>query len=254
MQNAPPPLAAASEDAVTHLDGAPKQISLEQLITQFRPFNAPPAPVAHKRRDNSKRAQKHEPERQGQQMLEQGMSKPKRRIWSTTLIVSESTFPDGTTSYAVATTPVSRMSDSRDKAKSKTTSLSPSPAIASKRGKRGTKVGVAVARPALDNRKIREPASGKYPDVTQRRRPIRQPFLQRMLLKQWRWEQYWQERNERRMIREGEAVENKGGVGLEENKMVLLSVKRQRKLKMKKHKYKKLMKRQRNLRRRLDRN
>ncbi|RYZ81296.1 MAG: AURKAIP1/COX24 domain-containing protein [Proteobacteria bacterium] len=36
--------------------------------------------------------------------------------------------------------------------------------------------------------------------------------------------------------------------------MHAISVKRQRKLKMKKHKYKKLMKRTRNLRRRLDRN
>ncbi|OBT56552.1 hypothetical protein VE04_04413 [Pseudogymnoascus sp. 24MN13] len=36
--------------------------------------------------------------------------------------------------------------------------------------------------------------------------------------------------------------------------MFALSVKRQRKLKMKKHKYKKLMRRTRNLRRRLDRN
>lgn len=40
----------------------------------------------------------------------------------------------------------------------------------------------------------------------------------------------------------------------EENVMVALSVKRQRKLKMKKHKYKKLMRRTRTLRRKLDRN
>jgi hypothetical protein len=40
----------------------------------------------------------------------------------------------------------------------------------------------------------------------------------------------------------------------EENDMFAISVKRQRKLKMKKHKYKKLMRRTRNLRRRLDRN
>jgi len=40
----------------------------------------------------------------------------------------------------------------------------------------------------------------------------------------------------------------------EENGMLAISVKRQRKLKMKKHKYKKLMRRTRNLRRRLDRN
>jgi hypothetical protein len=40
----------------------------------------------------------------------------------------------------------------------------------------------------------------------------------------------------------------------QENGMVALSVKRIRKLKMKKHKYKKFMKRTRNLRRKLDRN
>ncbi|CAG8956859.1 hypothetical protein HYFRA_00012314 [Hymenoscyphus fraxineus] len=42
--------------------------------------------------------------------------------------------------------------------------------------------------------------------------------------------------------------------GVELNGMFAISVKRQRKLKMKKHKYKKLMRRTRNLRRRLDRN
>ena len=42
--------------------------------------------------------------------------------------------------------------------------------------------------------------------------------------------------------------------GMRKPQMRLISVKRQRKLKMKKHKYKKLMKRTRNLRRRLDRN
>lgn len=41
------------------------------------------------------------------------------------------------------------------------------------------------------------------------------------------------------------------GVGLEER--LAISVKRQRKLKMKKHKYKKLMKKTRNLRRRIER-
>ena len=40
----------------------------------------------------------------------------------------------------------------------------------------------------------------------------------------------------------------------EETDMLAISVKRQRKLKMKKHKYKKLMRRTRNLRRKLDRN
>jgi len=60
---------------------------------------------------------------------------------------------------------------------------------------------------------------------------IQQPFLQRMRLRHIQTiKQY------------------KGG------RMLAISVKRQRKLKMKKHKYKKLMRRTRNLRRRLDRN
>jgi hypothetical protein len=59
-------------------------------------------------------------------------------------------------------------------------------------------------------------------------------FLQRMRIRQ---ERYWMQ----------QAAD-------EENGMYAISVKRQRKLKMKKHKYKKLMRRTRNLRRRLDRN
>jgi hypothetical protein len=60
--------------------------------------------------------------------------------------------------------------------------------------------------------------------------PSSSPFLSRMKARQ---EQY--------RIQRGED-------------MYAISVKRQRKLKMKKHKYKKLMRRTRNLRRRLDRN
>lgn len=63
---------------------------------------------------------------------------------------------------------------------------------------------------------------------------IRQPFLNHMRERQRRWEEFRRE--------------NAGG-----EVWRLISVKRQRKLKMKKHKYKKLMRRTRNLRRRLDR-
>ncbi|PQE29981.1 Duf1713 domain-containing protein [Rutstroemia sp. NJR-2017a WRK4] len=60
-------------------------------------------------------------------------------------------------------------------------------------------------------------------------------FLERMWIRQVRYEQYREQR-------------------ADDLKMWAISVKRQRKLKMKKHKYKKLMRRTRNLRRRLDRN
>lgn len=63
---------------------------------------------------------------------------------------------------------------------------------------------------------------------------IRQPFLNHMRERQRRWEEF------RREKAGGEAWR-------------LISVRRQRKLKMKKHKYKKLMRKTRNLRRRLDR-
>ncbi|KAL7276151.1 hypothetical protein RUND412_000884 [Rhizina undulata] len=62
------------------------------------------------------------------------------------------------------------------------------------------------------------------------------PFLERMMIRQRRWEE------SKREIRE------QG----QEEEMFAISVKRQRKLKMKKHKYKKLMKRTRNLRRRIE--
>lgn len=60
-------------------------------------------------------------------------------------------------------------------------------------------------------------------------------FLERMRIRQKRYEHAQLQR-------------------IEENRMWAISVRRQRKLKMKKHKYKKLMRKTRNLRRRLDRN
>lgn len=81
--------------------------------------------------------------------------------------------------------------------------------------------------PAVDNKAT--PAAEKNAPS------VRQPFLNHMRERQRRWEE------SRREKAGGEAWR-------------LISVRRQRKLKMKKHKYKKLMRRTRNLRRRLDRN
>ncbi|KAI9680323.1 MAG: hypothetical protein M1829_001209 [Trizodia sp. TS-e1964] len=64
-------------------------------------------------------------------------------------------------------------------------------------------------------------------------------FLERMRVRQMRWEQ----------SREEPLVNDAN-----QDMVLAISVKRQRKLKMKKHKYKKLMRRTRNLRRRLDKN
>ena len=64
----------------------------------------------------------------------------------------------------------------------------------------------------------------------------RQPFLNHMRERHLRWEEVRQRKVVRPKI------------------WTAISVRRQRKLKMKKHKYKKLMRRTRNLRRKLDRN
>ncbi len=64
----------------------------------------------------------------------------------------------------------------------------------------------------------------------------------------------FRERMRSRHLRYQEKRHEKFGMLDEKNEMLAISVKRIRKLKMKKHKYKKLMRRTRNLRRRLDRN
>lgn len=72
-------------------------------------------------------------------------------------------------------------------------------------------------------------------------REVKQPFLERLQARQEQLETVWNRRARDQ------------GPGLSRT-MWAISVKRQRKLKMKKHKYKKLMRRTRNLRRREGRN
>jgi len=179
---------SSNAESVRHLDGAPKgQVSLEKLISQFRPFKVPPAPVPFdmNAEPQTKRAEPRE-------TRTRRVTRPKQKSWSTTIVVTESTFADGQKTYSAATSPIVRI-------------------------------------PVPPKADIVDPVTG--------RRRIQQPFLERMRIRQ----QQWDERGQDRATEKG-------------RKMLLISVKRQRKLKMKKHKYKKLMKRTRNLRRRLDRN
>ena len=104
---------------------------------------------------------------------------------------------------------------------------------------------------------IADPTSSSSKTAPENRRA---PFLQRMRHRQLRWEDFRRGRFE-----EAVAVDEPAGAApkvraLEEEAsdhgaaaMWAISVRRQRKLKMKKHKYKKLMRKTRNLRRRLER-
>lgn len=83
--------------------------------------------------------------------------------------------------------------------------------------------------------------------------PITSPYMQRVRERQRENMELWQEKvmeeAERAGVTGEQVSEMEEG---RERDMMAISVKRQRKLKMKKHKYKKLMAKTRNLRRRLE--
>ncbi|KAF2397767.1 hypothetical protein EJ06DRAFT_532763 [Trichodelitschia bisporula] len=177
-------LHGTTDGEVKHLDGPPRNLSVDKILSQFRPFRPPPVPQPFNESESTTSVRK-------QKKARAKTSRSKRKSWSTTIIVTEYTTPDGQKTYAAASTPIVR-------------------------------VPVPGASPMID------------PEVTPRP-SIRQPFLKRMQIRQQRLEDYRHVRYERS----------------QQPVMRLISVKRQRKMKMKKHKYKKLMKRTRNLRRRL---
>ncbi|KAI4151640.1 MAG: hypothetical protein L6R39_001979 [Caloplaca ligustica] len=145
----------------------------------------------------------------------------KERTYSTTLTLTERTLPSGLKTYEASVSPVMRTSSStrpsRSTPRSVAQTLTPNEV---------TMIDLTLP-----------PSSTTFsapPPFTPASTP--QPFLERMRKRQQRWEDDLQsDKNKRQVWR-------------------LISVKRQRKLKMKKHKYKKLMRKTRNLRRRLDRN
>ena len=184
-----------NNDSVKHLDGIPKMKSLDELVSQFRPFRAPPPPQPFpESADQAKKA--------AQKTSTRG--RPRQKTFTTTITLTESTYDDGEKTYIASLPPFTRMPDGQQA------------------------------------NEIREPRT-------------RQPFLTRMYRRRRASTllSYPQSRLEPSPVRRREPSDARQE---RIQKMFLISVKRQRKLKMKKHKYKKLMKRTRNLRRKLDRN
>lgn len=176
--------------------------NLEELVSQFKPYRAPPAPQPFPAELEQKATDKQaKTERRGR--------KPKQKIFVTEIRVTESTHADGRKTYAASSSPIVRLPD----APHETTIEAPAPF-----------------------------------------RHQRQPFLNRMRQRQ---QASLQRQHQRQLDQLGErqpvSQRAPSSHGQARIKMFLISVKRQRKLKMKKHKYKKLMKRTRNLRRRLGR-
>jgi hypothetical protein len=185
-------------------DGRPAfvpNIPRDIVAGHFYPFVPPPVPEALSekpttRKKTSKRA-----------------SKP--RSWKTTITVTEHTTATGHKVYSAASTPLQRIQAIQEHERH--TSL--------KHRLQALQGPKLHRQPAVVDELVFEEEPGKEPALPQL--PQKQPFLNRLRIRQIVWEQTKRE------------------------KMHAISVKRQRKLKMKKHKYKKLMKRTRNIRRRM---
>ncbi|KAF2774220.1 hypothetical protein EJ03DRAFT_322811 [Teratosphaeria nubilosa] len=185
------------QDGVRHLDGAPRRKTIEELVSQFKPFAAPPPPQPFSEEKKSS----HTSEKKRATPAKPARTTPKQRKYQTVIEVTESTSATGVTTYSASSSPIIRLSDTEEP---ELFTQNPVPTVTT-------------------------PSRMESPR-------IQQPFLERMSRRGTLYTQAYRER-----------------VGEQRYKMLLISVKRQRKLKMKKHKYKKLMKRTRNLRRRLDR-
>ena len=162
-----------------YLDGLQpqsRQINIQDLAKNFRPFNTPPPPVPM---DQTQRAASHSEKPSPAQL------RTIKKSYSTRLFITESIHPNGQTTYKTHATP-----------------LREEPAVESS-------------------------PDAKLPPASQ------QPFLKRMLERQRRITE-WRDKGDCKEVWRS------------------ISVKRQRRLKMKKHKYKKLMRRTRHLRRKLD--
>ncbi|KXT02717.1 hypothetical protein AC578_5456 [Pseudocercospora eumusae] len=180
------------QEGSRHLDGPPRLRSLDDLVSQLRPFTVPPPPQPFtedlKQSEQKKRA-----------------SKPKQKRYKTTIYLTESTTTNGQVEYSASVSPIERVPEEQS----------------------------AVEEAVPEGRK----------QSTFRERMQRYRTSKAYLLRQ---QSMLGSPPTKAPIRRAPSAARK-------ERMLLISVKRQRKLKMKKHKYKKLMKRTRNLRRRQDR-
>jgi hypothetical protein len=176
-------------DGVKHLDGPPRIKSLDEMVAQFKPYQAPPPPQPFP--DFLKVSERKK------------ALKPKKKRYATTIFLTESTSSNGETTYTASTSPMVQIPE--------------------------------------------EQANLEMPGQEKGRLPFREQMRQRE-------EAFFARQQQKVAKRPAQPFIRKAPSAARMDRMFLISVKRQRKLKMKKHKYKKLMKRTRNLRRRQDRN
>ncbi|KAI4198577.1 MAG: hypothetical protein LQ346_002730 [Caloplaca aetnensis] len=223
------PSRRSNSKAVKHLDSindndttTTQVISLDisDLSQSFRHFVPPPPPVPQSDVRSSTTSPASSPSKR------RSVAPVKERTYSTTLTIVEHIHPSGESTYAASVSPIVRSSARPPKRGGSSSSTS----LSSRVRTRGNEAPMMDVTPPSSSFPSPSTSSSSPP---QRGFPP-QPFLERMRKRQQVWED-----------------------GMTEKKRQIwqaISVKRQRKLKMKKHKYKKLMRKTRNLRRRLDRN
>lgn len=189
--------------------------SLEEVVANFKPFRAPPPPQAFPLESHSTSNKQTSPTKPTRKTSAKS-TQAKKKSYTTTIVVTESTSADGQRTWSASSSPIVRI---------------PEPTSSTMTTMREPR------RPYLERMRKREIAylsqKARAQQIKARSSPLQ--ALRRSI-----------DGGRTKSVREPGA---KGG----RRRMLLISVKRQRKLKMKKHKYKKLMKRTRNLRRRLER-
>ena len=197
--------------AIIHLDGPP---SIDNIVGQYQPFHKPPPPVPM---DESKDSGQEKPSSneeytQEQQTDGQAEANTIHKTFKTTLTIDEATDPSGV--------------------KTITTEASP----------------IIEQRPRSSTQRHRSSSIPKNQNLS------KQPFLARMHSRAMNQAEATESRLDEMLEgeQESDAAQDVQDPRFQQMKanMLLISVKRQRRLKMKKHKYKKLMRRTRNLRKR----
>lgn len=222
-----------SEGGTKHLDGVPRTKTLEEIVGHLKPYQAPPAP------EPWNPAQPQSQSQTQQRAASQSISPTHQadRAYKTTIVVRETTDAFGEKRYLTSATPMVQISTNNNSTSS------------------------TQHAPSTPAHNIRAPTRQH------------QPFLTRLLIRNAQYAQWISDRAYHAPSSTPQTTSQEEGPqqgdpqrGIvisqirrerarnEMGKMEAISVKRQRKLKMKKHKYKKLMKRTRTLRRKLDRN
>jgi hypothetical protein len=104
---------SSNSNGVKHLDGPPKPRTIDDLVTQFKPFQPPPPPQAFP------------PESKASEKKRARATKPKSKQFQTTIVVTESTAADGHKTYTASQSPLVQIANAKESTPVRTASRQP---------------------------------------------------------------------------------------------------------------------------------